>query len=85
VSHPEEVAGGEQGGLDVVRADEGDAAGGAVDAHGRDGTAQQLSDPAVPLHLRGGCQDAVHKPLQEHAQVAFGVGGLPVDAPVRTP
>ena len=66
----------------MIRADEGDAAArDAVDAHRRDGTAQQLPDPGVSLHLRGGRQDAVHAPLQEHPQVAFGVGTIPVDAP----
>src|SRR5829696_4008620 len=75
------MPGGEQGCLDVVGANKRDApTWDAVDTDCRNGPAQQLPDPAVPLHLRGRRQDSVHAALQQHPEIAFGVGSLPVDA-----
>ncbi len=71
---------------DVVGADERDAAArNTMDADGRDRTAQQFPDPGVVLHLRGRGEDAVHAALEQHVEVAFGVGTLPVDAADQDP
>ena len=75
------MSGGQQGGLYVVGAYERNvSAGNTMDADHRDRTAQQFSDPGVPLHLGSRRQDAVHAALEQHTEVTSSIGTIPVYA-----